>query len=296
MPIPFALRRLVTLCALALPLAAAPAAAQEMYPGQDVQVDPAAAGGARMLLYPGQKYMRVVPPLLQPGQKSRRLRPVHLHMPRKHHRTARRKPKIQPTHEARAPAPATQRAAMMPPKPAPKKPAPVSRPPARSGGPATIPLSLGEKKTASQPAAPPRRKPAPAPRTRTATATPPKTTPPKTTPPRAAPAGGLTKQAAILFDENADTLTDSSTARLKDLAFSLMTALANGAGQVELIGYGGAPGDKSSSARRISLKRALAVREALIVDGVPANRIDVRALGGVSDRGATDRVDIFVKG
>ena len=79
------------------------------------------------------------------------------------------------------------------------------------------------------------------------------------------PAGGLTKQAAVLFDENSDALTDSSTARLKDLAFSLMTALANGAGQVELIAYGGAPGDKSSDARRISLKRALAVREALIV-------------------------------
>ena len=63
------------------------------------------------------------------------------------------------------------------------------------------------------------------------------------------------------------------------------------------IAYGGAPGDKSSDARRISLKRALAVREALIVDGVPADRIDVRALGGVSadDSGATDRVDIFVK-
>jgi len=294
MPIPFALRRLVTLCALALPLAAAPAAAQEMYPGQDVQVDPAAAGGARMLLYPGQKYMRVVPPLLQPGQKSRRLQPVHLHMPRKHRRrTARTTPRTQPAHEARAPAPRAPRTAMVPPKPAPKKPAPVSRMPTqrRSAGPAAIPLSLGGEKSSTRPASAPRRKPAPPPRTRTATVS-----PPKTAPPRTMPAGGLTKQAAVLFDENSDALTDSSTARLKDLAFSLMAALANGAGQVELIGYGGAPGDKSSNARRISLKRALAVREALIVDGVPANRIDVRALGGVSDRGATDRVDIFVKG
>ncbi len=37
------------------------------------------------------------------------------------------------------------------------------------------------------------------------------------------------------------------------------------------------------------------MRQALIVDGVPANRIDVRALGGVTDNGPTDRVDIFVK-
>ncbi len=115
---------------------------------------------------------------------------------------------------------------------------------------------------------------------------------PKITPPK-----GLTKEQVVLFDTGSSALSENSKARLNDLAFSLKTALANGASQIELIAYAGAPGDTSSAARRLSLKRALAVREALIVDGVPAGRIDVRALGGVkeSDNGATDRVDIFVK-
>ena len=62
---------------------------------------------------------------------------------------------------------------------------------------------------------------------------------PKITPPK-----GLTKQAAVLFDAGSAALSDTSTARLNDLAFSLKTALANGADHIELIAYGGAPGDK----------------------------------------------------
>ena len=80
------------------------------------------------------------------------------------------------------------------------------------------------------------------------------------------------------------------------MAPSLNAALAGGASRLELVGYGGQPGEKDSDSRRLSLKRAIAVRQALIGAGLPANRIDVRALGGVEDNGATDRVDIFVKG
>ena len=57
----------------------------------------------------------------------------------------------------------------------------------------------------------------------------------------------------------------------------------------------GSEGDKGSDARRLSLKRALAIRQVLIDDGVPAERIDVRAMGGVDDTGPADRVDVFVK-
>lgn len=108
---------------------------------------------------------------------------------------------------------------------------------------------------------------------------------------------GLSKQASVLFDTRSFAISDTTSATLNDLSFSLKTALASGADRVELVGYGGKPGDTSSAARRLSLERALAVRQALISDGVPAERIDVRALGGVpaSDHGATDRVDIFVK-
>ena len=59
--------------------------------------------------------------------------------------------------------------------------------------------------------------------------------------------------------------------------------------------YGGAPGDKGSDARRLSLKRALAIRQVLIDNGVPSTKIDVRAMGGIDDHGNTDRVDVFVR-
>lgn len=251
-------------------LAAAPATAQ-MYPGEDVSVNPSAVGAP---YYPGA--------LLPPGAKSRNLPPVHLHPPKaKHHRRTSTAPKRARTvhHEA---APVHQ-AMTKPAAPAPKKRKPVQTA-EPAAAPTAIPFSLGDGKSAA-PASKQATRSAPA---KVASARPlPKITPRK----------GLTKQAAVLFDSGSAALSDNSTSRLNDLAFSLKTALANGADHVELVAYGGDPGDKSSAARRISLKRALAVREALIVDGVPANRIDVRALGGVGpdDTGATDRVDIFVK-
>lgn len=82
---------------------------------------------------------------------------------------------------------------------------------------------------------------------------------------------------------------------MKLLAGDLNAALEAGAARVQLEAYGGTPGDKSSDARRLSLKRALAVRQLLIDDGVPSARIDVRAMGGVDDKGPVDRVDVFVR-
>ena len=55
--------------------------------------------------------------------------------------------------------------------------------------------------------------------------------------------------------------------------------------RVELQAFGGNKGDKGSDARRLSLKRALAIRQVLIDDGVSPDRIDVRAMGGVDDTG-----------
>ena len=68
-----------------------------------------------------------------------------------------------------------------------------------------------------------------------------------------------------------------------------------GGGLTGLLAYGGNRGDKGSDARRLSLKRALAIRQVLIDNGVSADRIDVRAMGGVDDTGPADRVDVFVK-
>src|ERR1700689_398874 len=66
-------------------LCAAPVAAQ-VYPGEEVTVNPGALGHG-YLLYPGGKYGRHVGNLLQPGEK---LGVIHLHMPAKHAKVARR--------------------------------------------------------------------------------------------------------------------------------------------------------------------------------------------------------------
>ena len=53
--------------------------------------------------------------------------------------------------------------------------------------------------------------------------------------------------------------------------------------------------DREPDARRLSLKRAVSIRQVLIDDGVSADRIDVRAMGGVDDTGPADRVDVYIK-
>jgi flagellar motor protein MotB len=106
---------------------------------------------------------------------------------------------------------------------------------------------------------------------------------------------GLTKRGAVMFEKGATNPSPVQFSGVKLLAGDLTTALESGASRVQLEAYGGAPGDKSSDARRLSLKRALAVRQLLIDNGVPSNRIDVRAMGGVDDKGPTNRVDVFLR-
>src|SRR5690606_1794995 len=67
-------------------------------------------------------------------------------------------------------------------------------------------------------------------------------------------------------------------------------------GRLELRAYAGPPHDTSSNARRLALKRALSVRRILVSNGVTAERIHVRALGGTSDDGPADRVDVRLFG
>ena len=57
----------------------------------------------------------------------------------------------------------------------------------------------------------------------------------------------------------------------------------------------GTPGDPST-ARRLSLARALAVRSALMANGVGSSRIYVRALGASAGDETPDRVDVAVLG
>ena len=109
-------------------------------------------------------------------------------------------------------------------------------------------------------------------------------------------ATGMTRRSQILFPRGEPDISSSTVDKMRAVAADLTTLLGAGASRVQLDAYGGAPGDKSSDARRLSLKRALGVRQLLIEDGVPSEKIDVRALGGIDDGGAPDRVDVLVRG
>jgi len=117
--------------------------------------------------------------------------------------------------------------------------------------------------------------------------------------PKAAPPpsdnAGLTKRSVILFAKEASEPAEGALGAIKFLAVDLNSAMTRPSSRVELQAFGGGKGDKGSDARRLSLKRALAIRQVLINDGVSPDRIDVRAMGGADDSGPADRVDVYVR-
>lgn len=279
----------LSLAALAAGLLVATSAFAQMYPGEGVSVNPEAVYTAGPL----GPYRGVI-----------RLRPPVAH--RATHRARRKSaaeaenasaPHVVPQHAmpdlSQSAAAETANAIPKPKKIKAAETAPAM-PPADSGanGAGGLPLALAPDEP--QPAAPLPKKAklqkqasiAPPPAAETANFVP-ATQAPGTT-------GGLSKRGEILFARNA---TDPGTAtinKLHSVANELSSLLSAGAGRVQLDAYGGSPGDKSSDARRISLKRALVIRQILIEDGIPSERIDVRAMGGIDDHGAPDRVDVYI--
>ena len=247
---------------------ATPALAQGVDSGLEVQVNPyAAAGGSQTLLYPGGQYSRSVPPLLYPGQRNG---PIQLHMPSKHRRVASAEPVAKPK-----PKPVKVAKVEPPPAPTPQASAPADNSSPYLGSPNLsnvfgAPAKTPPKKLAS--AAPP-----------PATNAPPPTE------------AGLAKQSVILFAKDAPDPAEGALKSIGFLAGQLNAAMSRPASRVELQAYGGAPGDKGSDARRLSLKRALSIRQILIDSGVSPDRIDVRAMGGTDDSGPADRVDVYVR-
>jgi outer membrane protein OmpA-like peptidoglycan-associated protein len=144
------------------------------------------------------------------------------------------------------------------------------------------PLLEGSQPTDMQPdtrsALPPAPAPAPVP-ARAAPAPAPAQTAP------AAPEPAITR---IAFEPDEAALDEPALTRLKSFAQDFKSRT----GRVELRAYAGSFGEQSSTARRIALKRVLAVREVLLAQGIAAERLDVRALGGARDSGPPDRVDI----
>ena len=307
-------------------LLASPSLAWGALPDNDeISVNPLPAGQGNTLLYPGGEYMRVVPPLLQPGENAGNTGPIQLHMP-----GTRAAPTPAGRRAAVAPAPRAPATAIEPPKrvaAAPAfKPAPAKQAaPAKQTASAAPSSGGGYNPNYGIFAAPPGsgltteplsepKKPAEPPRQQTAKAEPPPSQPKKQSeppkqqiakaepPPPARPllsqeplTPGLTKRSVILFSAGAADPAKKALDSIKFLAGDLNAAMVNQASRIQLLAYGGDKGDKSSDARRLSLKRALSIRQVLIDDGVPSERIDVRAMGGADDGGPADRVDVFVK-
>lgn len=297
---------------------AAPAYGQS-YPGEEVTVNPTALGRG-YLLYPGGQYGRNVGNLLQPGTRRGDWGVIHLHMPPKHPRVARapRPAPVAPLAAAPtttpAPTPDTT-VAVAPPPPAPPKPhkpkptptrvaaatpPPAATPPATTTPAPTAGIDALPEDSASRllgglsgPAPAPAKpaKPPVKPPTRTASATPP---PANTTPPPSLDAG-LAMQASVPFAAGASSPDSTNINAVHALAASLKSSLGSATSRVQLQAFGGPKGDKGSDSRRLSLKRALVIRELLIEDGVPSEKIDVRAMGGIDDNGAPDRVDVYLR-
>ncbi|MDE1985883.1 MAG: OmpA family protein [Alphaproteobacteria bacterium] len=285
---------------LALCLATAAPALAQMYPGEDVTVNPEAAG-TQVLLYPGGKYLRVLPPLLQPGETNK---PIKLRKPRERHLVLRAPRHRSVVAEQRAETPvaaAPRRERHTRVRAAETAPAPVRQVPVQQASPAVADnapaADLSELGDMAQPATP---KPAPV---RTERKPPPQRTASIAPPPARTPAMRSSSEAvtgsprgSILFAANATDPNGSAIEVAKNLAKEIDAALGQDSTRVQLIAYAGPKGEKTSDTRRLSLRRALIVRQLLIDDGVPSERIDVRAMGGTDDNGPLDRVDVFLKG
>lgn len=107
--------------------------------------------------------------------------------------------------------------------------------------------------------------------------------------PAAVAAGKAT--TSIVFKATETSVPLSTKPELDTLAKTLKTDSA----RVNLLAYASGSEDQASTARRVSLSRALAVRAYLIEQGVDKLSINVHAEGNKNPGGDPDRVDIFVE-
>lgn len=105
------------------------------------------------------------------------------------------------------------------------------------------------------------------------------------------PLDGFAVMSRVRFLTGKTEITAQAQALLDELATRLLQSTV----RVRLAAFSGRAGDLSSEARRLSLTRALAIRNYLSAKGVTPDRVDVLAFGGAAE-GVTDRVDVLVRG
>ena len=96
----------------------------------------------------------------------------------------------------------------------------------------------------------------------------------------------------IEFSESETEVPLSSQPALQELA---KTIIAKKDSRVSVIAYASGGADQASLARRVSLRRGLAVRAFLIDMGVDNFAITVNAHGNKNSGGPAERVDVFIK-
>jgi outer membrane protein OmpA-like peptidoglycan-associated protein len=106
-------------------------------------------------------------------------------------------------------------------------------------------------------------------------------------------AAAITAGLRLTFAPGQSDLSPESAESIKQLANA---AAPGDATTFNVSAYAPGKPDDPSTARRMSLSRAMAVRSALVADGVASARIFVRALGEQHGDGPPDRVDVNVMG
>ncbi len=111
---------------------------------------------------------------------------------------------------------------------------------------------------------------------------------------KAVTAAAATEQGLrLIFAAGETNLSPDSMASLKQLTGATpMTDTTS----FNVLAYAPASPDDASTARRLSLSRAMAVRSALIAQGISSARVYVRAMGAQNGNGPADRVDVNVLG
>jgi outer membrane protein OmpA-like peptidoglycan-associated protein len=177
------------------------------------------------------------------------------------------------------------------PQKAPEKPA-AEPPTATASLPATVPPSSPQPPPATLPTAPP---------DTVALVPPPPAAQPAAPPPPPPPISDSASSAAttvgaglrVTFGAGEADLSPASAAAIKDV---VQSAPVGDSTSFNVLAYAAGKPEDPSTARRLSLARALAVRSTLMANGVASSRIYVRALGSTGGGEAPDRVDLAVMG
>ena len=93
----------------------------------------------------------------------------------------------------------------------------------------------------------------------------------------------------LSFEAGSDNIGTDELAKLDNLVNVLR---AHGTVHITLTAYADSANSSPRDARRLSLSRALAVRDYLTNKGISSARVDVRALGSNVPSGEPDRIDI----